>query len=132
MNFRLDQEVINAIKTNGYLLKYLSYDRKKDELNKIFINTNARTGIKLLQYLNVAKYLELNKLDPSNLQLQALHQQLLNNKSLREKYKNNLKTIDSILSLTKLPLIEIGFNCNLSLNIFIIKCNLFNVFLYES
>ena len=33
---------------NGNLLRTLSYERKKSELNKIFVNINAKYGIKLL------------------------------------------------------------------------------------
>lgn len=63
LNFKLDQEVINAIKLRANLVKDLSYTRKKDELNKIFISTNIRYGIKLLESLNLVKYLELNDID---------------------------------------------------------------------
>lgn len=62
LNFKLDQEVINSIRKNGHLLKALSYNRKKDELNKIFISKNVAYGIKLLRILNVDKSLELSNL----------------------------------------------------------------------
>jgi len=63
LNFKLDTEVINVIKMRGNLIKDLSYNRKKDELNKIFTNTNIRYGLKLLDSLNLSKYLELNDIN---------------------------------------------------------------------
>ena len=63
LNFKLDQELINVIKMRGNLIKDLSYNRKKDELNKIFTNTNIRYGLKLLDSLNLSKYLELNDIN---------------------------------------------------------------------
>lgn len=62
LEFLLDKSVIAAIQNNAYLLKDISYYRKKDELNKIFISSNARYGIKLLCMLKMDKYLDLNNL----------------------------------------------------------------------
>lgn len=61
-NFKLESTLQSAIKECSYLLKDISYFRKKDELNKIFANTNAKYGIKLMCSLNMDKYLELNNL----------------------------------------------------------------------
>lgn len=111
LNFRLDQEVINAIKTNGYLLKDLSYDRKKDELNKIFINTNARTGIKLLQYLNVAKYLELNNLNKLRVTSDVLgiwaQLDVIDKYPFTKLEKNTINTINEIRKNRKIGKYEI-------------------------
>lgn len=60
-------------KTRYYIIKYakflksLSYQRKKEELNKIFLSTNKEKGIKLLLELKLDKYLELEKLSSINL-----------------------------------------------------------------
>lgn len=63
LNFKLDINLENAIKNNAYLLKDISYYRKKEELNKIFTSTNAKYGIKLLCTLDMNKYLELGNLN---------------------------------------------------------------------
>lgn len=63
LDFELDEELKQAIKEYGYLLKKLSYYRKKEELDKIFSSINVKRGIKLLLELNLDKYLDLNNLD---------------------------------------------------------------------
>lgn len=63
LEFELDNELIKAIKECSYLLKDLSYYRKKDELDKIFTCKNSLNGIKLLIDLGLDKVLELDNLD---------------------------------------------------------------------
>lgn len=63
LEFELDRELIKAIKECSYLLKDLSYYRKKDELDKIFTCKNSLNGIKLLIDLGLDKVLELDNLD---------------------------------------------------------------------
>lgn len=48
LDFSISKEVDNAIKEKKYLVKELSGFRKKQELEKIFINNNREKGIKLL------------------------------------------------------------------------------------
>ncbi|MBR1377233.1 MAG: hypothetical protein IJ565_05460 [Bacilli bacterium] len=60
LDFKIDDELKDTIKEYGYLLKNLSYDRKKEELNKIFNNKNVRYGFDLIKDLNLDKPLELN------------------------------------------------------------------------
>lgn len=60
LNFKLDNNLFDSIKRNGYLVKNLSYNRKRVELNKIFSSNNVEYGIKLLKDLNLDKYLDLN------------------------------------------------------------------------
>ena len=62
LNFDLDEEVINGINKNKYLLKKISYDRKKQELDKILLLSNASKGIDLLVKLGIDKELEINNL----------------------------------------------------------------------
>lgn len=59
LNFKLDEEVILAIKNNKHLLKNISYERKKEELDKIFTNSNNKEGIKLLCELELYNVLEI-------------------------------------------------------------------------
>lgn len=62
LNFKLSDEVINAIKLNKYLLKNLSYTRKREELDKIFTSPNVLYGIKLILDLELDEVLELPNL----------------------------------------------------------------------
>ena len=63
LDFDIDIKVKNYIKKYGNLLKYLSYSRKKEELDKIFISKYKEKGIKLLLELGLDRYLELENLD---------------------------------------------------------------------
>lgn len=67
LNFNIDDEVKDAIRENAYLLKNLSYERKKEELTKIFTSPYALYGIKIIIELGLDKYLELSNL--SNLKI---------------------------------------------------------------
>ena len=63
LNFKLSDEVKQAIIDNKHLLKTLSYSRKKQELDKIFLDNNARYGINLILELGLDKELEIYNLD---------------------------------------------------------------------
>ena len=63
LNFSLDKEVIAAIQENKTLLKKISYNKKREELDKIFVNSNANRGIELLLEYNLNNDLELERLD---------------------------------------------------------------------
>ena len=62
LDFKLDNEVIDAIKDTRELLGSLSYNRKKEELDKIFGSNHAKQGVELLLGLGLDKYLELDNL----------------------------------------------------------------------
>ncbi len=61
--FKLDPELKNAIIDNKDLLKILSYERKKEELNKIFCSKNKKYGVKLLSTLGLLEPLELKDIN---------------------------------------------------------------------
>ena len=63
LDFELDEKLKNAIKKHGYLLKKLSYFRKKDELEKIFSSSNCAYGLSLIKELNLVEKLELSNFD---------------------------------------------------------------------
>ncbi len=63
LNFELDDELRKAIVKYKYLLKSLSYYRKKEELDKIFSSSNIKYGIKLIKELGLIDDLELYNLD---------------------------------------------------------------------
>ena len=62
LDFELDEEVRSAIIETRYLLSNLSYNRKKEELDKIFTSPNCKKGIKLLLELGLDEFLELPNL----------------------------------------------------------------------
>ena len=63
LDFELAKDLKKYIKKYGYLLKELSYFRKKEELEKIFLSSNISKGIELIKELELDKYLELSNLD---------------------------------------------------------------------
>lgn len=63
LNFKIDDELKQAIIKNASLLQKLSFNRKKEELNKIFASQNAEYGLALLQELKLTKILNLPNLD---------------------------------------------------------------------
>ncbi len=60
LDFELSSDVKYAIKRCKHLLKKLSFQRKKQELDKIFISNNIDRGIKLLKELEVDKELDID------------------------------------------------------------------------
>lgn len=66
LDFKLSDEIKNAIKINKYLLKNLSYTRKKEELDKIFVSTNVNYGVSLLKELDLLDVLDISKLKNIN------------------------------------------------------------------
>lgn len=62
LSFRLDDAVKEAILQKGYLLRELSYQRKKEELEKIFLCPNAQEGVSLLLSLRLDEDLDLPNL----------------------------------------------------------------------
>jgi tRNA nucleotidyltransferase (CCA-adding enzyme) len=62
LDFNLDDEVYEAIKSTKELLSNLSYNRKKEELDKIFTSPNYKKGIQLLIVLGLDKELEIPNL----------------------------------------------------------------------
>lgn len=62
LDFQLDASVSSAILEIRHLLSELSYQRKKEELDKIFASGHADKGIDLLLQYHLDKNLELEKL----------------------------------------------------------------------
>ena len=72
LNFKLSDEVKDAIRRTKHNLVNLSYQRKKDELDKIFSSSNAKYGISLLKELELDKELEIYNLDEINLNVDII------------------------------------------------------------
>lgn len=63
LNFKIDNELKKSIIKYKNLLNNLSYNRKKEELNKIFSSTNCLYGIDLIKELKLDKVLKLNNIN---------------------------------------------------------------------
>ena len=61
--YTIDKELKEAIIENRNLLENISYERKKEELNKIFCSKYKKYRIKLLSNLKLKCPLEINSLD---------------------------------------------------------------------
>ncbi len=67
LNFNIDKLLKSAIIEHKDLLKHLSYERRRQELDRIFDNPNNRYGIELLLELKLDKELSLNNLANVNI-----------------------------------------------------------------
>ena len=63
LDFELDKEVKEAIIQSKYLLKDLSINRKKEELDKIFSSPNIEKGIRLIKELGLIDVLFLENIN---------------------------------------------------------------------
>lgn len=69
LDFDIEESTKEAIRKNKIYLKELSYERKKEELDKIFSSPNAYSGVQLMLELGLDKPLELerlNQVSPTN------------------------------------------------------------------
>lgn len=62
LNFQLSDDVKQSILKTKYLLRNISYERKREELDKIFTSNNVKYGKDLLIELGLDKELELGNL----------------------------------------------------------------------
>lgn len=59
LDFSLDKELIKYIKKNRKLVRKLSYERKKEELDRILTSSNALKGLNILKQLDLLDSLEI-------------------------------------------------------------------------
>ena len=101
LDFSLTDEIIEAINNNKHLLRNLSYNRKKSELEKIFTSPNYKKGIKLLLELGLDKELEIpnlsNVLSSSTSSLIGIWSIL----NVTDKYPFNKNELDLISDINK-------------------------------
>lgn len=105
LNFELDNSIVDVILKNGYLLKKLSYTRKKEELHRIFKSSNVGRGIELLLALKLVDTLELEGLDKVVVtnDPNAIYAQLnLMNYPFSKLEKNNIDAIKEIIKSQKI------------------------------
>jgi tRNA nucleotidyltransferase/poly(A) polymerase len=60
LDFEIDNELDLLLSENSYLVKDLTYFRKKEELDKIFTSNNIDKGINLLKKYLLDEYLEID------------------------------------------------------------------------
>ena len=60
LDFTISDDIKKAIINNKHLLKKISYERKKNELDKIFGSKKAKEGIKLIKEFNLEEDLDIN------------------------------------------------------------------------
>lgn len=60
LNFKIDRKLDKAIEKYKENLQNLSFDRKKQELEKILANKNIKYGIRLIKEYELEKYLSIN------------------------------------------------------------------------
>jgi len=111
LNFRIDDELKEAIKRHRDLLKNLSYYRKKEELDKIFSSVNSAYGISLIKELGLDEPLELSNLDKliPTTYLIGIWSQL----DVLDKYSFNNTEKESIIAINELMHQDILNNNNL-------------------
>lgn len=63
LDFEIDSKTKYFLSKYGFLLKKLSMNRKKEELEKIFLSKNKEKGRKLLIELNLTNVLDINKIN---------------------------------------------------------------------
>lgn len=100
LNFELDSDLKKYIKKYSNLLKKLSYNRKKEELDKIFTSQNVEYGIKLILELGLDKPLELSNL--SKIKITTSHLGIWAQLNVLDKYAfsyNEKELINNIESL---------------------------------
>lgn len=111
LNFKLDEDLKEAIKRHKNLLKSLSYYRKKEELDKIFSSNNSKYGIQLIKELELEEALELSNLNNliSTTYLIGIWAQL----DVVDKYTFNNTEKESIIAINELMNKDVLDNNNL-------------------
>lgn len=72
LNFKLSDDVKESIKNTKNNLVNLSYQRKKEELERIFSSSNAKYGVELLKELELDKELEIYNLSDIKLDVDII------------------------------------------------------------
>lgn len=67
LDFSISSNVKNSIINNSNRIEFISYEKRRVELDKIFLSKNSKYGIKLLLETGLYKNLGLNSLDKINI-----------------------------------------------------------------
>ena len=100
LNFEIEESTMNAIKNNASRIELVSYERRKEELDKIFLSDNKERGVKLLVETGLDKWLGLEKLKDITLidDINGIWAQLNNfNYPFKKSEKKIMKSLIKIL-----------------------------------
>ncbi len=101
LDFELDPAIVDFIKKNKELINTLSFTKKQEELNRIFVSKNLNKGLKILKELNLLDVLGIKydniKVVPDVLGIWAQ----INFDSRYPFTKSNLEVISKIRDITK-------------------------------
>lgn len=123
LNFKLSNDLYLTIKKCGYLVKDLSYERKKNELDKIFASEFVMYGINLIKELNLDKYLELDFSDIKKTSLYGIWAQVNpHNYKFSKIEKNEINKINELRKLNVLNNYNL-YKYGLSISIIVGKIN---------
>ena len=112
LNFELSDEVRESIIKTKYLLRTLSYNRKKQELDKIFSSKNSEYGVKLLLDLGLDEELEIYNLKEINLNNDIVG--IWASLEVSEKYKQEFSSSEKLIIKEVKEVVKSGIN-NMSL-----------------
>ena len=93
LGFNISKDVEEAIIKNRKKLRNLSYNRIKEELDKIFTSSNASRGIELIEKYKLSKELGLSNLDLAKKTQSLIGIWSIIDKDLKYPYTNNEKTL---------------------------------------
>ena len=104
LNFRLSDDVVQSIIKTKHLLKNISYERKREELDKIFTSVNVKYGVSMLLDLGLDDVLEIPNLkNIDNFDdLMGVWAQLYNDDSKYKFTSNERNLINNIREVLKL------------------------------
>ena len=105
LDFKLEDNLLNAIKKNINLLGTLSLNRVKEEFDKILISNNAPRGFDYLNKLGVLKELNISYeklIDVDDLSGMYAQLQVSNDYPFTKEEKNNIDSIKKIIDYGKI------------------------------
>lgn len=127
LGFTIESNLLNAIKKNIKLIGDLSYSRRREELDKILINSNSINGLNILKNLDVLKYLEVSYTDIVYVDnLMGMYAQL----NISDNYqfnKEEIKVIKEIRSIIKIGDIDNKVLFNYGLYVSSIAAKILNI-----
>ena len=105
LNFTIEDNLLLAIKKNLKLIQDLSYNRKKEELDKILLSSNALNGLNILKSNGILKYLEVDFDDivvVPNICGMYAQLRVSSNYPFTKEEKDTIESIKRILSIGKI------------------------------
>lgn len=124
LNFKIDDDLLNSIKTNNFLVSKINKEKLRLELDKILLSKHYKYGLSLIKELDIDKHLNLNyECVKKTKDLLGMYYQITtNNKELFNKIEyNTIKALNEIDEINVYSLYKYGLYINL------IKAEILNV-----